>query len=466
MFMLIFRPTLIRVLLGWDGLGVTSFLLVIYFFRKKSLNAGLLTALTNRIGDCLILRAIALWAASPSWAMPAFVGEIWLSPHLIIIFTLIVAAFTKRAQVPFSAWLPAAIAAPTPVSSLVHSSTLVTAGVYLLIRFSGFLENSRGYGFILPVGLATMIMAGASALAETDMKKVVALSTLSQLGLMISTLGIGRVKLTLFHLLTHAFFKALLFMSVGHIIHMTDSYQDFRQTANPAPLFGPTALFRLLANFRLIGFPFLAGFYSKDLIIESSTVAAQPILCVMGIFLGTLLTAAYTTRFLITAVIGINSRNSLLWLEDNDGQLATGNSILAPGAIMVGSIFSWGLLASPVVCVIPSSLKLITIVIIVSGIGLGLTWFNWNFKAFPSIIKWSWGIMWSIPWSSSLFGGPVRLQMSNSARFGDLTWNLYAVKSPTLESSVDFIPTTSRPRAHLRAELFLVGAIALTILLW
>ena len=249
-------------------------------------------------------------------------GRGWASPQFIVVFTLIVAAFTKRAQVPFSAWLPAAMAAPTPVSSLVHSSTLVTAGVYLLIRFTAFLKESGGYDYILPIGLATIVMAGASAMAETDMKKVVALSTLSQLGLMISTLGIGRVKLALFHLLTHAFFKALLFISVGHMIHMTDSYQDFRQTSNPAPLLGPTALFRLLANFSLIGFPFLAGFYSKDLIIEYSAVVAHPAICIIGIYLGTFLTAAYTMRFILTALIGLNSGGSLLWLEDNDKQLA------------------------------------------------------------------------------------------------------------------------------------------------
>lgn len=142
---------------------------------------------------------------------------------------VIVAACTKRAQIPFSAWLPAAIAAPTPVSSLVHSSTLVTAGVYLVIRFAESLRIRGLLEYLMFVGLATTTMAGFRALWELDIKKIVALSTLRQLGLIMATVGLGIYPLAFFHLLTHAYFKALLFISVGRIIHLSSDYQDLRK---------------------------------------------------------------------------------------------------------------------------------------------------------------------------------------------------------------------------------------------
>ena len=173
------------------------------------------------------------------------------------------AAFTKRAQIPFSAWLPAAMAAPTPVSSLVHSSTLVTAGVYLLIRAEDLISATGLRMLPLLAGRATMLIAGVRALFETDIKKIVALSTLSQLGLIIISLGIGGWIITFAHLLAHAYFKALLFMAVGTSIHMADDYQDLRK-ASLSLSSRITLTFIGVANLRLCGFPFLAGFYSKD----------------------------------------------------------------------------------------------------------------------------------------------------------------------------------------------------------
>lgn len=175
---------------------------------------------------------------------------------------------TKSAQIPFSAWLPAAMAAPTPVSSLVHSSTLVTAGVYLLFRFSELLSHRAYLPCLLKAGVLTIIIAGCAALSELDIKKIVALSTLSQLGLIITTLGLGLYEIAYFHLLTHAFFKALLFISVGNIIHLSRDFQDLRKIKLIEFCYPVSLSFSLVANCSLCGFPFLAGFYSKDLILE------------------------------------------------------------------------------------------------------------------------------------------------------------------------------------------------------
>ena len=163
---------------------------MVYFQSPKSFNAGLITALTNRVGDVLILLRIALIAAAYSWNFYVHSLSPCEAPRALPILLVAIAACTKRAQIPFSAWLPAAIAAPTPVSSLVHSSTLVTAGVYLLIRFGGLLPPAA-LNWLGLTGTCTIFLAGVSGLAEIDIKKIVALSTLRQLGLMVRALGIG-----------------------------------------------------------------------------------------------------------------------------------------------------------------------------------------------------------------------------------------------------------------------------------
>lgn len=223
--------------------------------------------------------------------------ELPRSPYLIITRVVVFAAITKSAQIPFSAWLPAAIAAPTPVSALVHSSTLVTAGVYLLIRFNLLLSNSGYKSLILFFGAITILMAGISAMFETDIKKIVALSTLRQLGLMMSTLGIGRPDIAFFHLLAHAYFKALLFICAGNIIHCSNRYQDLRQMGAMASSLPVTTSFINLRNIRLCGLPFLRGFYSKDMFLEVSLLSSSSLLTVRIFFMATALTIAYSLRF-------------------------------------------------------------------------------------------------------------------------------------------------------------------------
>merc|ERR1712212_997758 len=224
--LMIASPSLIRILLGWDGLGVTSYLLVCYYCREKRFNARILTALTNRIGDVAILLYISQISMSGLYNF-----RLWSSTNhsrLCLCFILVViAAITKSAQIPFSSRLPAAMAAPTPVSALVHSSTLVTAGVYLLLRFNLLLCNNMFV--ILMLGCITMVMAGVSGLTESDMKKIIALSTLSQLGVMFFSVGLGEVFLRYFHLISHAYFKAIIFICAGAILHRIGDYQDLRK---------------------------------------------------------------------------------------------------------------------------------------------------------------------------------------------------------------------------------------------
>lgn len=255
---LIISPNLLLLIVGWDGLGLSSFCLVIFFQNKSSINSGLITFLTNRLGDCFIISFIAL---SISNIIIITRNKVMLIQTMLVI----IGAFTKRAQAPFSAWLPEAMAAPTPVSSLVHSSTLVTAGIYLITRFNMILKFKLVKITLVVSAMVTSILAGMYACKESDRKKIVAMSTLSQLGLIAFNLAINRWKLCLFHITTHAIFKALIFISTGINININIGKQEKRKIfiENRS-----NKIMMLSANISLIGVPFIRGFYSKDLILE------------------------------------------------------------------------------------------------------------------------------------------------------------------------------------------------------
>jgi len=264
--LLIFSPRIIRLLLGWDGLGVSSYLLVCFYSREKSFNARILTALTNRLGDVLILIFISFNTSPGIFNFLHFSFSNYNGYFFIPL--ILVAAITKRAQIPFSAWLPAAIAAPTPVSALVHSSTLVTAGVYLLVRFNFAIYS--WFSWIIWVGAITTVIAGLAALIELDIKKIIALSTLRQLGIIIFTLGLGEPGLCWLHLIRHAYFKAILFIGAGSIIHTIKDYQDLRKIGSWAKRNQFISRIYIRGSMRLCGMPFLRGFFFKDSIFRRS----------------------------------------------------------------------------------------------------------------------------------------------------------------------------------------------------
>jgi len=234
----------------------------------------------------------------------------------IIGVLIILAAITKRAQIPFSSWLPAAIAAPTPVSALVHSSTLVTAGVYLLIRFNCLLLDRILGQFLLLIAGLTIFISGVGANFEFDLKKIIALSTLSQLGLIIIILAIGYFKLAFFHLLTHAIFKALLFICAGAIIHNMSNSQDIRTIGGLCLRIPLTSSFFNIANLALCGAPFLAGYYSKDLILEASSFSYINYFIYFIFFFSTGLTVRYSFRLIYYSIVGDFNRSALHSIND------------------------------------------------------------------------------------------------------------------------------------------------------
>nr|UAT98060.1 NADH dehydrogenase subunit 5 [Cypoides chinensis] len=368
MILLIISPNIISILLGWDGLGLVSYCLVIYYQNIKSYNAGMLTALSNRIGDVLILMVISWMLNYGSWNYIFYLN--FLKNDFIMFFIsimIIMAAMTKSAQIPFSSWLPAAMAAPTPVSALVHSSTLVTAGVYLLIRFNMLILNTIFIKFLLLLGMLTMFMAGISANYEYDLKKIIALSTLSQLGLMMSILSMGFPELAFFHLLTHAMFKALLFMCAGVIIHMMNNIQDIRYMGGVSFYLPLTCLCLNISNMALCGIPFLAGFYSKDLILEMVSFSNLNMFVFFFYYISTGLTMYYTIRLLMYMMINDFNLMSVYNLYDEDFIMLKSMFMLLFMSLVSGSFLSWMIFYYPYMIYLPFNLKMMVIYVSLIG---------------------------------------------------------------------------------------------------
>nr|YP_009441637.1 NADH dehydrogenase subunit 5 [Incoltorrida madagassica]AOY39143.1 NADH dehydrogenase subunit 5 [Incoltorrida madagassica] len=406
MMLLIISPNLISILLGWDGLGLVSYCLVIYYQNIKSFNAGMLTALTNRIGDVLLLLSISWMLNYGSWNY-IFYLECMKNDNIMKLISglVILAGMTKSAQIPFSSWLPAAMAAPTPVSSLVHSSTLVTAGVYLLIRFN-FCFNENFVMILLLLSTLTMLMAGFGANFEFDLKKIIALSTLSQLGFMMSILCLGNYILSFFHLLTHALFKALLFMCAGNIIHNLKDTQDIRFMGgliNQMPL---TCICFNIANLSLCGLPFLSGFYSKDLIMEFMMMNYVNFFIFIMMFISVGLTAFYSLR--LCYFLGFMSFNffGYHYMSEESKIMLKSMIMLTLMVIFMGSMLSWLIFPTPYMICLSIELKLLTLLMCMIGGWMGYTYsfFNINWvSVYLKFFNWSnfLGSMWFLPYMST-----------------------------------------------------------------
>jgi len=281
-FLLVFSADLLSLFVAWDLLGFSSLFLVIFYRSRTSLGGGLLTGITNRFGDVFFLCLFGVCGLSAA------------SFNYVLALLLLFVSITKSAQVPFSSWLPAAILAPTPVSALVHSSTLVTAGVYLLFRFSSLCLTLLAW-----VGIFTTIYAGLRCLFEADVKKIIALSTLRQLGLMMSSLGLGCRSLAFAHLNIHATIKAILFITVGTIIHVSFGSQEVRAVSCLIHSCPFLVIFLLIGGFSMFGLVFLSASCSKEPILESCFNRGSSLLFSLLFYFGIFLTCAYCFRLIL-----------------------------------------------------------------------------------------------------------------------------------------------------------------------
>ena len=422
-FLLILSPNIISLLLGWDGLGVTSYLLVIFYQRNKSYNAGILTALTNRLGDVGLLVSISLIVYLGSWTY-LYVNINNRTYSQMLVYLIIISACTKSAQIPFSAWLPAAIAAPTPVSALVHSSTLVTAGVYLLIRINLIIIEINISKFLRILGMLTIIIAGITAIVEIDIKKVIALSTLRQLGIIIIILGMGNPVLSFFHLISHAFFKAILFICAGLTIHRIKDYQDIRKMGLNYININLSVSIIIIANIRLCGLPFLRGFYSKDIIIEIVIIKGKRFFLFFLLIIGTRLTVIYSCRLNFLISLNFIKIESFYNIRENSNLIIVGIMFLLPLSIIGGLIISWNIIRVNKIIFLPFWIKSFVLILITGSVYLYIYIYN-NIQSLNKYIYiWFFSNIWFMPYSFNMSLRYLSLNYSVSFfKYVEIIWS-------------------------------------------
>nr|QST18667.1 NADH dehydrogenase subunit 5 [Brachionus angularis] len=291
MLLVVNMSNLFFIMLGWDGLGLVSFFLIVYYQNQSSITSGLFTLLMNRVGDSFFLVTIMLFYY--------FYSDLFcFSSNLTTLSTLCLLCLTfmtKSAIYPFSPWLPLAMAAPTPISALVHSSTLVTSGLYLMMRFSYLLYSSYSLMKVLLIlSMFTSFYAGMNAIVEKDLKKLIALSTLSHLGFIGLAFSSGLLNLAFFHMLTHALFKSLLFMAMGDIMISLNHSQDIRYLSSGMAYTPFSSMIMYVSLLNLLGLPNLSGYFSKDLVLEMMNYSSSSWVVILMLFLNVCFTYYYT----------------------------------------------------------------------------------------------------------------------------------------------------------------------------